>query len=150
MRSFLGYSACILTVTALLVLGYFLFVPVNGSNSRYTSPLPDFLMLGINKQVTVLDFWSPFIEKIQGSEKAIPDFTAKSVLLYDLSTNKTLFEKDSKEQLPMASLTKIMTAIIALENKREDDTYVVHAEDLVGEDSMGLSAGEELGLYELL
>lgn len=50
----------------------------------------------------------------------------------------------------MASLTKIMTAIIALENKKEDDTYIVNNEDLVGEDSMGLTAGEQLSQKELL
>ena len=50
----------------------------------------------------------------------------------------------------MASLTKIMTAIVALENKRDDNTYIVSARALVGEDSMGLSPGEELSQEELL
>jgi D-alanyl-D-alanine carboxypeptidase len=37
-----------------------------------------------------------------------------------------------------------------LENKKKDDTYVVSKDDLVGEDSMGLDAGEKLLLSELL
>ena len=43
-----------------------------------------------------------------------------------------------------------MTAIIALENKDPDDIYRVSNEDLVGENSMGLEAGEVLTLEDLL
>jgi D-alanyl-D-alanine carboxypeptidase len=50
----------------------------------------------------------------------------------------------------MASLTKIMTAIISLDNKRGDDRYVVKPQALVGEDSMGLSVGEVLRFDDLL
>jgi serine-type D-Ala-D-Ala carboxypeptidase (penicillin-binding protein 5/6) len=50
----------------------------------------------------------------------------------------------------MASLTKIMTAIVALEHQKTDDQYVVRQQSLVGEDSMGLSAGETLSLSDLL
>jgi len=150
MRSFLGYGVAILLLTCLIAFTAFIVTPNQSGVSRFESPLPDFLTVNINKQVTLLDFWSPFIEKIQGSEKDNPDYTAKSVLLYDLATNKTLFEHNSKEKLPMASLTKIMTAIVALENKRQDDRYLAHKEDLVGEDSMGIVAGETFSLEELL
>jgi D-alanyl-D-alanine carboxypeptidase len=150
MRSFLGYFVTVVLITSLILVFYFLVVPQNGTNQKYLSPLPDFLTLGFNKQATLLDLWSPFIEKIQGSEKAIPDYTATSVLMYDLTTNKTLYEDDSTTQMPMASLTKIMTAIIALENKKSDDAYFVSGENLVGEDSMGLTSGEVLTQEELL
>ena len=50
----------------------------------------------------------------------------------------------------MASLTKVMTAIIALENPKPDDKYLVRNEYLVGESTMGLKAGEVLSLEELL
>jgi len=43
-----------------------------------------------------------------------------------------------------------MTAIIALENPKKDNQYLVEKDDLVGEDSMGLDAGEKLSLDELL
>jgi len=150
MRSFFGYIFSVILITSLLLVFYFLVVPQNSNNQKYLSPLPDFLTLGFNKQATLLDLWSPFIEKIQGSEKDIPDYTAKSVLMYDLETNKTLFEDNSTTRMPMASLTKIMTAIIALENKKPDDSYYVYGSNLVGEDSMGLTSGEVLSQEELL
>ena len=43
-----------------------------------------------------------------------------------------------------------MTAVIALENKRQDDRYYVSKSNLVGENSMGLTPGEVLTLEELL
>lgn len=112
------------------------------------SPLPSYLTNFENKQVSTIDIWTPILEYIQASN--YPNITAKSALLYDLTTKKVLLEKDSQQKLPVASLTKIMTAIVALENKKEDDKYIVRKENLVGENSMGLEEGEILSLDELL
>src|SRR5690606_13265004 len=59
-------------------------------------------------------------------------------------------ERNARQKLPMASLTKIMTAIIAIENPMPSDKYVVSNAALVGENSMGLTAGEILSLNDLL
>ena len=50
----------------------------------------------------------------------------------------------------MASITKFMSAIIAIENQKSDNRYVVSAEDIVGENSMGLVAGEVMTMEDLL
>jgi len=70
--------------------------------------------------------------------------------MYDLTDNKILYERDPNTRRPMASLTKIMTAIIALDNKKPDDEYVVTKDDIVGQDSMGVSAGETYDFDDLL
>lgn len=149
------FTVLLLSVGLSLLFGF--FAMRWGKNNSYISPLPDFLTLGKNKQATLLDLWFPFLAQssmeqgqVLGSRFDLQELTAKSVLVYDLSGNKTLFEKKPKMRLPMASLTKIMTAIISLENKRSDDRYKVSDADLVGEDSMGLSAGEALSQEELL
>jgi len=72
------------------------------------------------------------------------------VLVYDLEADEPLFEKNPNDRLPMASLTKLMTAMVAIDNQRPDDRYKVNAESLVGENIMGLSEGEIMGLEELL
>ncbi len=41
---------------------------------------------------------------------------AKSGYVWDVSRDKVIFDRNSKEQLPLASITKIMTAIVAKEN----------------------------------
>lgn len=144
----------IIYAVALLVLLspflYWRYMSLQQEEIVSASPVPSFLNLTRNKQVTLLDLWLPFISKIQGSEREVPTYTARSVLMFDLTTNKTLFEDNAKVKMPMASLTKIMTAIVALENKKTDDRYFVYKEALVGENSMGLTEGEELTLEELL
>lgn len=114
------------------------------------SPLPNFLTSFANNQVSTLNLWSPFFEMFEEDKNKIPSLSAKSALVYDLTDNKILFSKDASKKLPMASLTKIMTAIVAIESATPDDKYLVFPQDLVGENSMGLSVGEKLTLKELL
>lgn len=114
------------------------------------SPLPDFLTVHKNKQVTLLDLWFPFAKKSFGEGHDVPELSAKSVLMYDLTTDLVIFEREARVRRPMASLTKIMTAIVSMENKRSDDRYRVDSGAIVGEDSMGLSEGEILSQKELL
>ncbi len=47
-----------------------------------------------------------------------PDLRARAVLVFDPHTREVLYEKESGRVLPLASLTKIMTAIVALEHYR--------------------------------
>lgn len=116
------------------------------------SPLPDFLTSFKNNQVTTLNLWFPSLIHAESKKDDLGklEISAKSALVYDLTINKILFEKNPNQKLPMASLTKIMTAIIALENYNEEDELQVRKEDLVGENSMGLSSGEVITVEELL
>lgn len=134
--------------TICVILLNFLFVNYSKSLT-VLSPLPDFLTSFKNKQVATINLWFPslILDLLIPNE---PQVTAKTALIYDLTTNKTIYSKNIKERLPMASLTKIMTAIIALENQRTDDRYQVLKSDLVGENAMGLSENEILSLRELL
>src|SRR3989344_1119570 len=116
------------------------------------SPLPDFLMFSKNNQVKTLELWFPSAAHAENINEKIekPEISAKSALAYDLTTNKIIFEKNPKEKLPMASLTKIMTSIIVLENYKREEKFKVRKENLVGENTMGLSSGEVLTVEELL
>lgn len=151
MRRFLAYFTSIVILSGILSAGFwYYFRPESDSNSQTAaSPLPDFLTLSKNSQVRLLDLWFPAVEKTHAGFNPA-QLSAQGVLVYDLTDNKTIYDKNADEKLPMASLTKIMTAIVALENKKSDNQYIVRAEDLVGEDSMGLSDGEVLTLEELL
>jgi D-alanyl-D-alanine carboxypeptidase len=103
-----------------------------------------------NKEVSTLNLWLPSLKNKISANLQTPQITAQSALIFDTTTKEVLYSKNPTEKLPMASLTKIMTAVVALENKKPDDSYVVNQGDLVGEDSMGLDAGEKLSLDELL
>ena len=45
----------------------------------------------------------------------IPETTARAVLVKDLATDTNLYQKDASVPLPIASTTKIMTALVASE-----------------------------------
>lgn len=147
---YLSYFSSVFLLSVIVVLIFWIFgASVAPKFSGFTSPLPDFLTIAKNKQVSLLDIWLPTIEKSEGSE-VVPDLTAKSILMYDLISGRTLYERDAKHRMPMASLTKIMTAIIAFENRKSDDRYLVKPEAIVGEDSMGVTEGEVLSFDELI
>ena len=130
---------------------YFLIFP-KASEEKQTvvSPIPDFLSIINNKQVSSLSLWLPVLSNFIAGKDTVPQVTAKAALVFDIENKKVLYEKNPKQRLPIASLTKIMTAIVALENPKKDNRYIVRKEDLVGENSMGLTEGEILTLEELL
>ena len=76
--------------------------------------------------------------------------SARSAILMR-SDGSALFEKNADERLPMASTTKIMTAVIVLENI-SPDTEVTVADEAVGVEgsSMYLQKGETLTVCDLL
>lgn len=146
MKIFRGFKFSIIILLVISAVIYLNFLWVSSKGKNLVSPLPDFLTYFKNKEVSTITLWLPkIISKNENFE-----VSAKSALVYDLSTDKIIYSKNPNERLPMASLTKIMTAIVALENKKNNNTYVVSKDDLVGEDVMGLTKNEILSLNDLL
>ena len=78
-------------------------------------------------------------------------FAADAYCVYEADSSRLLFAENEEEKLPMASTTKIMTCILAIENSRLDESVTVAA-DCAGIEgsSMYLKAGETLTMEELL
>lgn len=77
------------------------------------------------------------------------DVWAYAVL--DRKTKQLLYERNLTEEYPVASLTKVMTAIVALENAPLDLEFTVSSYAAsIGEATMGLTSGERLTNLELL
>lgn len=76
---------------------------------------------------------------------------ARGVFAMDEGTDFVFYEKSAREKRPIASLTKIMTALVVLENSKLDDTVTISskAADVFG-DKRGLAAGEKIKLEDLL
>jgi len=80
-----------------------------------------------------------------------PDVEAKSAILMDFETGRVLWEKNSREPMAMASTTKIMTAIIALEHGDMTETATVSAKAASAPKvKMGLSTGEKISMQTLM
>ena len=82
---------------------------------------------------------------------AEPSVSAQSALVMEKESGRVLYQKNSESQLPMASTTKIMTAIVALEYGDTAAEVEITA-DAAGTEgsSMYLEAGEKMTLEELL
>lgn len=57
-----------------------------------------------------------------------PELTAKSFLIYDTKNGKIIFSKDPTRALPVASLTKLLTAVVALENLGDQEVITITKE----------------------
>lgn len=79
------------------------------------------------------------------------DISAKSAIVMDAYSNRILYEKDAYSLRPMASTTKIMTALIALERLSLDEVVTVSpfASSTEGS-SVWLSPGEHMTVEDLL
>ncbi|MHB1315231.1 MAG: D-alanyl-D-alanine carboxypeptidase family protein [Christensenellales bacterium] len=79
------------------------------------------------------------------------DTDAIGACVMDASTNRVLFSKNADKKLPMASTTKIMTAILAIEHGSLTDVVTVSANASgVEGSSIYLEEGEQLLLEDLL
>jgi D-alanyl-D-alanine carboxypeptidase (penicillin-binding protein 5/6) len=83
-----------------------------------------------------------------------PAITAPAAYLFDADTGMVFYTKNADQERPMASTTKVMTALLAVERGDLDQMVKVgpDAAALVRADSsyMGLKAGEQLTLRDLL
>lgn len=77
--------------------------------------------------------------------------TSKSSVVMDIDSGRVLYQKNMNEERLIASITKIMTATIALENGKLDDEYVVGEEVLqMYGTNIYLQLGEKMKLRDLL
>lgn len=84
-----------------------------------------------------------------GSASAV-DTAAASAILIDAASGRVLYEENADEQRLIASITKIMTAYVALEHGDPGTVYTVGWEDMAEGSSMYLKPGEKITLEELL
>ena len=76
--------------------------------------------------------------------------SARAYALYCVNSGEVLSAKSPDERLPMASTTKIMTALITLEIADRDNRVVEFTDEMTAEgSSMYLKVGEKVRLYDL-
>ncbi len=74
-----------------------------------------------------------------------------SGIVIDADSGLIIYDKDSLKRMPLASLVKILTAVVVIEHKSLPDYATVTEESgSVGENTMGVSAGEVYTIEELL
>jgi serine-type D-Ala-D-Ala carboxypeptidase (penicillin-binding protein 5/6) len=81
---------------------------------------------------------------------AKPSIKASALYLVDLKSHRVLLEKDATRRLPPASLTKMMTALVAMEAASPEQVVRVDRRALVHRSSLKLHPGEQFLLRDLL
>ena len=79
-----------------------------------------------------------------------PSIKASALYLVDMKSGRVLLEKDATRRLPPASLTKVMTALVALESASPQQVVKVDRRALLSRSSLKLHAGEQFLLRDLL
>lgn len=110
--------------------------------------------------IVILSVFFPFCsiasdsEIVQNSLVQEPEIVSEAGFLMEVNSGNVLYSKNSTEKLYPASTTKIMTAILTLENCKLDDIATVsqNAVDLVptGYTNAKLVPGEEMRIEDLL
>lgn len=73
------------------------------------------------------------------------DLSAASAVLIEARTGRIIFEKNAYQRRPMASTTKIMSAMLCLESGNLDEYFTVDSEAIKVEgSSMGLAEGDRV------
>ena len=79
------------------------------------------------------------------------EITSRIALIYDRESGRIIYEKNGNKQTPMASTTKIMTAIVVLENSNLKDVVTVNSKAAgTGGSRLGLKKDDKITVNDLL
>ncbi len=90
----------------------------------------------VPQQNSILTTTTPLIEDVS--------VTAKHIFVYDLRNNRVIFQKQPDEIVPLASITKLMTSLIASEILAEEAIASVPMNAVRQQSASGLRLGERL------
>jgi D-alanyl-D-alanine carboxypeptidase (penicillin-binding protein 5/6) len=92
-----------------------------------------------------------YAQNADNTKSVPPKVTAKAAILMDAASKRVLYQKNAQNKMPMASTTKIMTALLAIEKGSLSDVVKIgpNASGVEGS-SIWLSKGEHLTLSDLL
>ena len=96
-------------------------------------------------KVAILEDRSRLLEPVRSTESPVPGIWADAGIVLDVESGKVLYEKNKDQQMTLASLTKIMTAMVFLESGTSLDKEVMMTEGDVAECCcLQVDAGETL------
>lgn len=102
--------------------------------------------------LTIISLFCFFVFAYDANAEVVTD--SRNVILYNLNDNTILYEKKKDEKVYIASLTKIMTLLVAAENIDDLDKEVTITEDMLkglnGYAVYGLKVGDKITYNDLL
>lgn len=97
----------------------------------------------------VTAFLFPTIGQAEKTEE--PEVSGQNAVLIDQNSGRILFEKNAHDKQPIASITKVMTAIIAIESEQMQEEAVTSERAISTEgSSLYLEKGEKMTINDLV
>lgn len=91
------------------------------------------------------------ISETSSNVNAIPDINSRAAVVIDRSSNTILYGKNEKEKRKMASTTKIITALVVIENANLDDVVTISKKAAgTGGSRLGLKTNDQITVNNLL
>ncbi len=78
------------------------------------------------------------------------EIEAKSAIVIDVRNDKVLYAKDELSLRPLASITKLMTALAASKSIKKDSIITITNKDIRAEGDSGLRVGEKISFQKLI
>ncbi|QED47863.1 D-alanyl-D-alanine carboxypeptidase family protein [Cytobacillus dafuensis] len=101
--------------------------------------------------ILILNLFTLTINEVHAEEVSIPEIKSEAAILMDSKTGAILYEKNARNKMFPASLTKIATAIYAIETGNLDDVVTVSKEAVSTDGtSVFLEEGEQVPLKKLI
>ena len=100
----------------------------------------------------ILSLKSYGFESIQEcrADSQMPFADAGGVVVMEANSGRIIYSRNMNQKLPMASTTKILTTLIALEQSNIEEEFTVKEKDFIAEgSSMGLRDGDKVSLETL-
>lgn len=135
-----------LSFLAFFALLAFLFLATRVVKNKEEMAAPLRQIFGFRK---LLPIPTPAPYPINKNASSLPEISARSAIIVDVNSSVVLFQKYPNQRLLPASTTKIMTAILALENYRLDQILTVGQVKIDG-NSIKLLPGEQMTVENLL
>jgi D-alanyl-D-alanine endopeptidase (penicillin-binding protein 7) len=89
--------------------------------------------------------------KFDDSGALVPDPRAEAAIIYDVQTGKVLWESHAQDQRSIASITKVMTAVVFLEDSPDlSEAVVIQRADMRGASTTYLKSGDKVTKEDLL
>lgn len=92
------------------------------------------------------------IENVSTNASKEPSILSRSAIAFDRNSKTILYGKNYNKEVPMASTTKIMTAIVFVENNKSlnEEVEVCKQAANIGGSRLGLKTGDKITKEDLL
>lgn len=137
-----------IVLTVFILVNVFFVINASNSDKSFSKSSES----GFNaSQAYIFPVSEPSYMPILNTAVSKPIIQAKSALVYDTRSGRFLFEQNSRQKLPIASLTKLLSATVILENLKQEDIVTIPKEALrVDDERQTLYLGEKISVENLL